>query len=182
MFFGRGGYGGTYPQPQPVLLQAAIHHFDYLRWVLDQDGVAVWADSWNAPWTDGAGLRSVHANIEMSGGCRVSYRGLATTVKQTNWTCDWVIEGEKGLLTVVHDQVSFNGENVPVAWEDGTDISDLNLGVLNRIIFEGFVDYLQGGDEPGYSGRNNLNSLEMVFGAMKSFETGRRSVLGKHNI
>ncbi len=179
MFFGRDGYGGTFPQPQPVLLQAAIHHFDYLRWILDQDGVAVWADCWNAPWTDGDGKRSVHVNIEMSGGCRVSYRGLATMMKQTNWTCDWCIEGEKGLLTVVNDHIFFNDREIPVGWDDGTAISDLNLGVLNKIILEKFMRYLEQDEEPGFSGRNNLNSLEMVFGAICSYETGHKHVIGQ---
>ena len=31
-FFGKKGYGGSYPQPYPVLVQGAIHFFDYLRW------------------------------------------------------------------------------------------------------------------------------------------------------
>ena len=36
-FFDRGGYSGSYPQPYPLLVQGAIHHFDYLRWILNQD-------------------------------------------------------------------------------------------------------------------------------------------------
>jgi predicted dehydrogenase len=179
MFFGRDGYGGTFPQPQPVLLQAAIHHFDYLRWVLGQDATAVWADCWNAPWTVGEGKRSVHVNIKMSGGCRVSYRGLATAMKETNWTCDWCIEGEKGLLTVVNDRVFFNDSEISVRWEDGTDISNLNLGALNKLILEKFVRYLEQDEEPGFSGKNNLNSLEMVFGAIHSFGTGQKHIIGQ---
>ncbi len=178
-FFGRKGYGGSYPQPYPLLLQGSIHFFDYLRWTLDQEPVAVWADCWNAPWTEGEGMRSAYAAFEMSGGCRICYRGIATDDKETNWTCNWQVEGEKGILTVVNDKISFNGEEVPVAWDDDTDISDLNLTVLNKIIFEQFLDYLGGGDEPGFSGRNNLGSLEMVFGAIRSSETGQRYNMGQ---
>ena len=178
-FFSRSGYGGSYPQPYPLLVQGAIHFFDYLRWVLDQEPVSVWADCWNAPWTEGEGMRCAYAAFQMSGGCRVCYRGITTDDEETNWTCNWKIEGEKGILTVVNDHITFNGKEIPVAWDDDTDISDLNLPVLNKIIFEKFVEYLKKDNEPGFSGRNNLGSLEMVFGAIKSHETGQRYNMGQ---
>ena len=109
----------------------------------------------------------------------MSYRGLATAMKETNWTCDWCIEGEKGLLTVVNDRVFFNDSEISVGWEDGTDISDLNLGALNKLILEKFVRYLEQDEEPGFSGKNNLNSLEMVFGAIHSFGTGQKHIIGQ---
>ena len=173
-FFGRKGYGGSYPQPYPLLVQGSVHFFDYLRWVLDQDAVAVWADCWNPTWTEGEGMRCAYAALEMSGGCRVCYRGVATNDDHTNWTCNWRIEGEKGILKVENDRVYFNGDEVLLAWENDIDISDLNLPVLNRIIFQGFINYLEKDEEPGFSGRNNLGSLEMVFGAIRSSETGKR--------
>jgi predicted dehydrogenase len=178
-FFGRKGYGGSYPQPYPVLVQGAIHFFDYLRWVLGQDAVAVWADCWNPPWTEGEGIRCAYAAFEMSGGCRVCFRTIATVADGTNWTCNWRVEGEKGILKVVNDHLYFNDEEIPVGWEDDTDISDLNLPVLNKIIFEKFVKYVNEDDEPGFSGRNNLGSLEMAFGAIKSSETGQRYRMGQ---
>ncbi len=178
-FFGRKGYGGSYPQPYPVLVQGAIHFFDYLRWVLGQDAVAVWADCWNPPWTEGEGIRCAYVAFEMSGGCRVCFRTVATEADGTNWTCNWRIEGEKGILKVVNDHLYFNDEEIPIGWGDDTDISDLNLPVLNKIIFEKFVKYLKEDDEPGFSGRNNLGSLEMAFGAIKSSETGQRYRMGQ---
>ena len=89
------------------------------------------------------------------------------------------VEGEKGILTVINDHIRFNGEEVPVAWDDDMDISDLNLTALNKIILEKFISYLEGGDEPGFSGRNNLGSLEMVFGAIASSEIGQRYNMGQ---
>ncbi len=173
-FFDRRGYSGSYPQTHPLLVQGSIHHFDYLRWVLNQDAVAVWADCWNPPWTEGEGMRCAYVAFEMSSGCRVCYRGIATMVDQTNWTCNWRVEGEKGILTVANDRVYFNGEEIHLAWEDGCEISDLNLPVLNKIVFENFVNYVERDDEPGISGKNNLNSLEMVFGAITSSQTGQK--------
>jgi predicted dehydrogenase len=178
-FFGKKGYSGSYPQPYPLLVQGAIHFFDYIRWVLNQDALAVWADCWNPSWTEGAGMRCAHVAFEMNGGCRVCFRGVATDSDHTNWTCNWRLEGENGILKVINDHIFLNDKEIPVSWEDDTDISDLNLPVLNNIVFEKFVSYLEGGEEPGFSGRNNLKSLEMVFGAIKSHETGQRYRMSK---
>jgi len=50
----------------------------------------------------------------------------------------------------------------------------LGLPLLNKIVFENFIDYLERDEEPGFSGRNNLKSLEMAFGAIKSSQTGQK--------
>ena len=176
-FFDRKGYNGSYPQPYPLLVQGSIHFFDYLRWILDQDAVAVWADCFNTSWVEGEGMRCAYAAFEMSGGCRVCYRGIATDADHTNWTCNWRIEGDKGIIKVVNDHIHLNDAEVPVAWEDDTDVSDLNLPVLNKIVFEKFVNYLEQDNEPGFSGKNNLKSLEMVFGAITSSQTGKRYIM-----
>ena len=184
-FFGRWGYSGSYPQPYPLLVQGAIHFFDYLRWVLGKDAVSVWADCWNAPWIGDdvdEGMRCAYAVFEMMGGCRVCFRGIATGADETNWTCNWRIEGEKGILTVVNDEVFFNGERLSVNWDDDTDISDLNLSVLNKIIFGKMAEYINDGEEPGFSGKNNLGSMEMAFKAIESSATGQKCRLGVDRI
>lgn len=177
-FFPKRGYAGSYPQPYPLLVQGAIHFFDYLRWVLNQDAVNVWGECWNNPWIEGEGMRCAYIVFEMSGGCRVCFRSVATDADETNWTCNWRVEGEKGILTVTNDHLFFNNEEISVSWGDGTDISDLNLSVLNKIIFEKMIEYINGGDEPGFSGKNNLASMEMTYKAIESFVTGQKCRLG----
>jgi len=180
-FFPRKGYGGSYPQAYPLLVQGAIHFFDYLRWVLDQDALNVWADCWNTHWTENVGMRCAYVVFEMLGGCHVCFRGIATGANMTNWTCNWRIEGEKGILTVVDDLLYLNthesDEEIQLSWGDGTDIRDLNLPVLNKFILEKAIQYFQGGEEPGFSGNNNLGSLKMVFKAIQSFESSQRCTI-----
>jgi predicted dehydrogenase len=67
-----------------------------------------------------------------------------------------------------------NDSKVDLAWGDGSDLSDLKLPKLNKIVFQHFLAYIGKDKEPGISGRNNLNSMEMVFGAIESSQTGRR--------
>jgi predicted dehydrogenase len=173
-FFGKDGYSGSYPQPYPLLVQGAIHFFDYLRWVLDQEPLSVWADCWDPSWTKGFGSHCAYVTFVMSGKCHVCFRSIATDADHSNWTCDWRIEGDKGILKVINDHIYLNEEEISVAWEDGSDISDLGLPLLNKIVFENFIDYLERDEEPGFSGRNNLKSLEMAFGAIKSSQTGQK--------
>ena len=78
---------------------------------------------------------------------------------------------------MINDQVYLNEEKIPVEWEDGKDISDLNLPVLNKVVFQKFRDYLEREEEPGFSGRNNLPSMEMAFGAIKSSQTGEKYIV-----
>jgi len=173
-FFGKDGYSGTYPQPYPLLVQGAIHFFDYLRWVLNQEPVSVWAECWNPKWTKGFGSHCAYVTFVMSGECRVCFRGIATDADHTNWTCNWRIEGENGILKVENDRMYLNDKEISVSWEGGMDISDLGLPLLNKIVFEKFIDYLERDEEPGFSGRNNLKSLEMAFGAITSSQTGEK--------
>jgi predicted dehydrogenase len=177
-FFSKKGYSGSYPQPYPLLVQGAIHFFDYIRWVLGQDAINVWAECWNTHWIETEGMKFSYAVFEMSEGCRVCFRGIASSTDTTNWTCNWRIEGDKGILSVINDILYLNGEKIPVKWWDETDISDLNLPVLNKIILEKMIDYINAGEEPGFSGKNNLGSMEMAFKAIKSSVIGQKCRLG----
>jgi predicted dehydrogenase len=179
-FFAKGGYGGSYPQPYPMLVQGAIHFFDYIRWVLNQEPVSVLAECWNPSWVKGEGFRSAYAMFVMSGECRVCFRGIPTDSDHTNWTCNWRIEGEKGILKVINDHIYLNDAEIEIKWDDEKEISDLGLPWLNKIVLEKFIDYLERDEEPGFSGRNNIRSLEMAFGAIKSSQTGQIYNMGQY--
>ncbi len=184
-FFSKKGYSGSYPQPYPLLVQGSIHHFDYLRWVLDQEPLSVWANTWNPPWIKNNGAKCAYTCFEMALGTVVCYRSIATemeNVSNTSWLCNWFIEGENGILMTKNNQIYLNGNMINVSWEDGSDLGDLGLPKLNKIVLEIFTDYIQSGNEPGISGKNNLNSLEMVFGAIKSSQTGQKYYIGKYDI
>ncbi|MBC8228149.1 Gfo/Idh/MocA family oxidoreductase [bacterium] len=176
--FSLTGMGGSYPQLYPLLVQGSIHHFDFLRWVLGEDAVSVWCDTWNPPWITGEGMRCAYVTFKMESGCRTNYRAIATATGQRSWLCDWRIEGTKGIATVSDDRVYLNNSKVDLAWDDGSDLSNLKLPELNKIVFQQFIEYTSKDKEPGVSGRNNLKSMEMVFGAIESSETGRRYDMG----
>ena len=178
-FYGPEGYGGTYPMPYPLLVQGAIHHFDFLRWVLDTDPRWVWAANFNPPWVTGPGMRSGHVAFEMENGVQVCYRSVPTRSGAMSWLAEWRIEGTEGLAEARQDRVSLNGEEILSTWEDGEAFNNRRLPELQRVVLGEFLAYVRGGPEPGVSGRHNLRSLEMTHGAIRGSETGSRQALGR---
>jgi predicted dehydrogenase len=178
-FYGREGYGGTYPMPYPLLVQGAIHHFDFLRWVLGADPEWVWAASFNPRWVSGPGIRGGYVVFGMEGGAHVCYRALPTRSDATSWLAEWRIEGTAGLAEVRQDRVYLNGKEILSGWEDGEAFNNRRLPDLQRIVLGEFLAYVRGGLEPGISGRHNLRSLEMTHGAIRASETGQRQALGR---
>jgi hypothetical protein len=130
-FYGREGYGGTYPMPYPLLVQGSIHHFDFLRWVLDAEPRWVWATNFSPPWVSGPGMRSGYVAFEMENGVQACYRAVPTRADQTSWLTEWRIEGTEGLAEVKKDRVSLNGEEVLSGWEDGETFNNRRLPDLS---------------------------------------------------
>ena len=60
---------------EPLLSDMAIHHFDSLRFVLDDEPVEVSCHSWAAPGTPFAGHPAAVATMRFARGTVVSYRG-----------------------------------------------------------------------------------------------------------
>ncbi|MCJ7822417.1 MAG: Gfo/Idh/MocA family oxidoreductase, partial [Armatimonadetes bacterium] len=177
-FYGPEGYGGTYPMPYPLLVQGSIHHFDFLRWVLDTDPRRVWASNFSPPWVTGPGMRSGYVAFEMDSGVQVCYRAVPTRAGAMSWLAEWRIEGTEGLAEVKQDRVYVNGEEILSGWEDGETFNNRRLPDLQRVVLGEFLAYVRGEPEPGISGRNNLRSLEMTHGAIRASETGSRQTLG----
>lgn len=158
-FSERKGFSGSCPQAYPLLVQGSIHHFDFLRWVMGADAQRVWAENWNPPWIAGEGICSAYVVFEMVGGARACYRSVPSRADGHSWLCDWRIEGTKGLAEVRGDRVYLNGEEVLSCWEDGEAFNNRRLPELQKVVLGEFISYVNGGTEPGISGRGNLNSL-----------------------
>lgn len=173
-------------QPYPMLVEGAIHLLDYLRWITGYDPVSVWGQSFNLPWSvpasyglDSAPHTCAYAEFEMTNPdaytpLHVCFRSIATRLQHHSWLSNMHIEGSEGTLRIEADRVYLNEEEVPVSWDNGSAISDLQLDRLNSIIAREFLDWRTGGPEPGFSGYNNLPSLGMVFGVIRSWQTGVR--------
>ena len=81
---------------EPLLSDMAIHHFDLMRFILDDEPVAVSTMSWSEPETPYEGRPAAAALIRFAKGVVVSYRGTwISRGPDTVWGADWRIDGSK---------------------------------------------------------------------------------------
>jgi predicted dehydrogenase len=183
-FFLAPHFGGFREEMDHVLLlDMAIHTFDAARAMTGLEGHRVYCHEWNPPnswYRHGA---SAAAIFDMSGGVVFDYCGSwCADGARTSWEAAWRIVGERGTLVWDgHDSISvevvadnardglFNQTRpVEVPPLDDTDAIGGHLAVMKE-----FVTAVGGGPLPETVSTDNLNSLAMVFGAIRSAETGQ---------
>jgi predicted dehydrogenase len=178
-FFGRQGCVRVkWFQPYPLLLEAAIHHFDLMRWILGVDVVAVQADTWNMPWNEEIwGKKSACCVFRTESNARIVFRGLATDQAGEAYPGSWIVEGTEGILRLCGGEIWLGEAKL---WpEEGAERSRLDLAALNAEVLRQTVEYVGGGAEPSVTGEDNLKSLAMVFGSIRSSESGRVQLLSE---
>ena len=164
-----------------LLLDMAIHTFDQARLISGADPVAVYCHEWNpkGSWYDHDA--SAVATFEMSNGLVYTYRGSwCSEGLNSTWECDWRSVCTKGSAlwngadafkaAAVTKTGAFFSEfqDVPVTIPD-TPKRDGHAGCIRE-----FVECVRTGRVPETVGTDNIKSLAMVFGAIRSAETGRR--------
>lgn len=160
----------------PTLFDVAIHHFDTLRAVLGRDAVAVTARRVNPSWSwypngDGA----IHALIELEGGALVNYCGsLLATGRETPFDSVWRIECADGAIHW-NDASLGDGVFLTSARQKTTQRLETPAGGSGeQELLHTLKAALERDAEPETSGRDNLNTLAISLGAMRSIETGVR--------
>jgi predicted dehydrogenase len=101
---------------QPLLLDMAIHHFDLMRYVLDQEPTNVVCRAWNPPWSNFRDPATAAAVISFNRGAVVSYQGSwVSTAPDTTWAGDWQIECADGEIRwTSRDDVTLEADAVVV--------------------------------------------------------------------
>ncbi|WP_156252799.1 Gfo/Idh/MocA family protein [Pseudactinotalea terrae] len=170
-FFKAPHFGGFREEmPQPLLVDMAIHQFDLARFVLDADPVAVYAESFNPPWSWYAGDASAVATFEMSDGSRFSYTGCwCAPGLETSWNGSWRLSAEKGAAT-------WDGDHAP-SYDAGGDLAVPQEADPGRELAGSLAAFVAGIRERApmmCEAADNVLSLAMVEAAVASAETGVR--------
>lgn len=169
-----------------LLLDMAIHTFDAARCISGLDAVAVYCREWNPPGSWYAQGSSATAIFELTGGVVFTYAGSwCARGLGTSWESAWRIVCEHGTLVWDgHDGIRAETAGAPrgrlfdtdypveVPAHDPADRVGGHLGVL-----EDFVAAVQGGPPPETRGEDNIRSLAMVMGAIRSAETAARILI-----
>ncbi|WP_394768522.1 Gfo/Idh/MocA family protein [Lacisediminihabitans sp.] len=155
----------------PLLVDMSIHHFDMLRYLTDDEPVAVRCSSWNPPWSWFAGDAAATAEFELDSGARFVYSGSRCTPGlQTSWNADWHVYAERGAAAWDGDDVvRVDSDGIGIALPTGREGIEASL--------EEFVRSLRTGTTPQNEVRANVLSLAMVEGAIRSSERGGERVV-----
>jgi predicted dehydrogenase len=155
-------FRGTFREhmAHPLILDMAVHHFDLIRFVTGLEAVAVNARTWNPPWSQFDGDASANVTFAMDSGAHVVYTGSwHPRIQLTDWNCRWLVECERGYLTLDRDEVRVNGEPVPLVAMELTD---------QAAVLADFVAAVRAGRPAPTTAADNLKTVEMVLSAVEA--------------
>ncbi len=181
-----GGGHRHFTLPDPLLVDMAIHHWDLMRYLLDDEATAITCSTWNPAWSpfeqDAAGA----AVVEFGGGATVSWRGSwVSPGEPTTWTGLWHMEFENGeLIWQARGDHGWTGDDFvtvrPIGGkEEKRKLPKIALhgrrGSLNAFAEAVAENRLP---EPNITGRNNVKTIELALASVESAASGRRVTLG----
>jgi predicted dehydrogenase len=163
-------------------MDMAIHHFDLMRFVLNQEPQVVTCHTWNPPWSNFTDPAAALATITFDGGAVVNYQGSwVSTAAPTTWAGAWQIECAEGVL-------AWTGRN-----DNSTDADAVTIRLRGKRArrvpvpelrywdragsLAAFAEAIRAGAEPPASGQDNLGSLALMFAAITSAATGEPQVI-----
>jgi predicted dehydrogenase len=183
-FFVAPHFGGFREEMRNVLLlDMAIHTFDAARYMVNGEPASVYCHEWEPPNSWYRQGSSAAAIFEFGDGKVFTYRGSwCSDGFRNSWESSWRIVCERGSLVwdgfaevkaeiarPVRDGLFDRVEPLVVPPLDPNDRVGGHLGVIRD-----FVHAVENGTEPETRGSDNIKSLAMVFGAIKSAENGRK--------
>ena len=154
--------------PHAWLAENAIHDWDQLLAIVQRRPIRVYAKSFDTSWSDYK-QGAAHALIEFEGGFQAllegSFIALATDYRLH-------LETERGMVIAeslnAYRVVSPEGTRTIEMPED-PDAQTLSTGR----VAQAFADYIDNDIEPSCSGQNNLRTMQLVWAAIRSAETGQ---------
>jgi predicted dehydrogenase len=167
---GRGWRPGTawrLAMTDPLLVEAGIHHFDLIRWCLDTEVEDVAAAAWNPPWSPFRDNATVAALLRTRHGVPVSYRATFAPrpgQEPIRFDSGWRVTCDKALITVHDGGVYVDG----IETTTKSTPEPVSLDVLNREMFDVWLDARADGCSPPFSGEDNLASMTILDRALRS--------------
>ena len=174
-----------YAIPDPLLIEAMVHHFDIMRALTGSDARTVYAKTWRTAWDDFKGDCQGLITVEMLNGNKVFYEGANANASQLNaWSEDyWRAECEKATLELDQRRIrSIMGglggdacvQEIPLEKQPTYQGRFYEATPwMNPWLAEMFVDWLNGGPEPPNSLRDNIQCAALLFAAVESAHTGQ---------
>lgn len=160
---------------QPVLYEMTCHHLDALFAILpDLAPESVICDGYLPSWSPYSSDCMINGLFRFGGGVHMLYHAGYSTQSSCY---ELRLEGENGALrcrgihmsndTMDYEFAERGGAFRPIDLDRGRSTTD-----PWSHFFDLWRDYLMGGEEPPFSGRNNLKILSVIDAAIESLERG----------
>ena len=166
---------------EPLLSDMAIHHFDAMRFVLDDEPVEASCHSWSEPASPFQGRPAAVATVRFSRGTVASYRGSwISRGPTTPYGGHWRIDGTAGAI-----EFRFRGAyqeretqdavllHLPGRPAQPAALPDVPLKDRKGSL-DAFQRWVEEGAEPAglSTGADNLKSLALMSAAIRSAQAG----------
>lgn len=158
----------------PILIEAAVHHFDVLRSLSGSDAQTVFARTWNPPWGEFAGDSTGFVMIEMKNGVKCFYEGAkANASTMSGWTTEYLrAECEHGTLELDKRRLRvLNSDAGEEPVSKGLPLLEQDVW-MNSWLTEMFCDWLNGGTAPQSTVDDNIQCAALLFAAVESAHKG----------
>ncbi|GCE13774.1 Gfo/Idh/MocA family protein [Tengunoibacter tsumagoiensis] len=159
----------------PLLVDMSIHHFDLMRMVIGQEPVRVQCTTYSPSWSKFVEAPAAALTITFDRGAIVNYRGSwVSPAPQTNWAGEWHMECEGGeIFWTCRGEIPDALQLRPL----GKRMRSLKVPELEYVDRSGtlnaFAQSVKHGAPLETSGRDNLKTLALMFGAIRSAEIGQ---------
>lgn len=182
-FYIPGDFTGSFRETMefPLLVDMAIHHIDMIRAALGQNVARVTAFSFAPPWNwynHDSGLKMV---MEMADGTPFSYSGdWAAKGRATSWSGDWRLQCADGAVHFENGKVLVSRSET---WSKNQTVEDVPNEPLEfdsqKGTLRAFAESIRSGEDAEISGADNIQSLAVVFAAVKSAKEKRTVEIGE---
>jgi len=169
----------------PLILDMAIHTFDQARFIMNADPVSVYCHEFNPAGSWYRGNAAAVCIFEFSDGSVFCYRGSwCAEGAPTSWEAQWRVTGSKGTaiwdgsgmpyceVVVPSDEKKFMNDYRRVEGVHSWNGREGHYGCLDEMF-----DALMEGRRAETDCRDNLKSMEMVFGALESARKQKKIIL-----
>ncbi|MBK8022865.1 MAG: Gfo/Idh/MocA family oxidoreductase [Chloroflexi bacterium] len=170
-FFKGPHFGGFREEmAHPLIVDMSIHHFDLMRFFLSSDPVEVTARSWNPPWSWYKGDASAAVTARFANGAVVNYTGSwCSQGQETPWNADWRFECAAGVLTLQDDRIYVQR----LGDEARREVPSMAMArQAQAYLLREFYEAVTQGRRPATTCQDNLRTVNFVFDAVQSCETG----------
>ncbi|MCD4669970.1 MAG: Gfo/Idh/MocA family oxidoreductase [Actinomycetia bacterium] len=184
-----------YEIPDPLLIDAAIHHLDILADLSGAKCDNIYAQSWNPPWSEYAGDSQALASMHFTNDTHAVYEGAKVNAVELNgWSREYIrAECEKATLILSHRQIecfshdSSEARSIRKKEGQGESIPLLKQKEWSHAwLIRKFIHWLDGGEPMETNVGDNLQSVALVFAAIESSRTGQpvrvQDFLARHPI